>query len=187
MLHLLPDTQKKIVLGEYHKRLGIVISSFTIALCFIGAVLLIPSYMYANNRYDGLQDAKNTVDKSISALQGDKTAEIVNKINDTIASLEPIGGAQAPSEVIDKVISYAGSGIHLTHFVYTLSEDYILKLQVDGQADTRASLIAFSNNLKVDPYFQGAVVPLSTFTKERDILFTFKLTVPGKVSSTEGK
>lgn len=179
MLHLLPEQQKKAVLSEYRKRLGIVSSLFIIFLSVTGSILMLPSYIYSQTRYSDVKQAKRTTDQKLAEQQGDKVAEIVKAITDNIDALQPLGASDLPSDVFKRLVANIQSGIGLTHITYKVETDGKINLQIIGKATARKDLTEFIRTLQADKYFEGAKLPLSNFTRERDIDFMFTVKVKG--------
>lgn len=184
MLHLLPDHQKRLVLKEYHQRVTIVMCWLIGGLAFLGILMLIPAYAFTHNQYTIIETTKQTLDKNIAAQGGDETAEVVKKINASLAALAPLGSKEQPSDVFDRIISKAGGGIRLTHFTYSFGTDGKLRVTVVGIASNRFDLTAFVNELQKDSYFEGLQVPLTSYTKETNLDFSFDLIVKGNNSTT---
>ncbi len=184
MLHLLPEQHKKQVKLEYQKRLIIVACIFITAIAVIGVVALLPSYIYSHMKYNEIKSAKQSLDDALALQQGDKTADVVKEITDNIQALQPFGAAQSPTEVIHRIQAMAPGGIHITRFGYVLKADNTLTLELVGRADSRSDLTQFVRLLQADTYFEGARVPLSNFTKDKNIDFTLMLGVKGITASS---
>jgi hypothetical protein len=177
MLNLLTDEYKKEILWEYRKRL-IAITLFLISFAVvIGCVSLIPTYFNILQKRQTLE-ADKTLYQSKIALVGDK--EIVEKVQtltrDTDA-LQPLQTIQV-SSVIDRVIAHAEE-VKLNRFTFTLNADNTYTLDIQGNAPNRESLLSFSKTLKGDTTLQydEKSLPLSSFTKTKDINFTLKVGV----------
>jgi hypothetical protein len=69
-------------------------------------------------------------------------------------------------------------------YAYKLEVNNTLSFLVVGRADTRNDLTQFIKVLQGDPYFEGAKLPLSSFTRERNIDFQFLMNVKGVASSS---
>ncbi|MEN9649121.1 MAG: hypothetical protein RL094_88 [Candidatus Parcubacteria bacterium] len=184
MLHLLPEQQKKTVLSEYRKRLSIVTAISLSCIGVVGIMLLIPSYIYSQEHFNEVKKVKTALVDALEKQTGDKTAETVKNITENIAALQPLGSTELPSYVIDRVISRASSGIKIMQYAYKLEVNNTLSFLVVGRADTRNDLTQFIKVLQGDPYFEGAKLPLSSFTRERNIDFQFLMNVKGVASSS---
>ncbi len=177
MLNLLTDEYKKEILWEYRKRL-IATTLFLISFAIvIGCVSLIPTYFNILQKRQGLEVDKAIFQAKIG-LVGDK--EIVDKVQsltrDTEA-LQPLQSVQL-SSVIDRVISHAEE-VKLGKFTFTLNADGTYTLDISGVAPSRESLLAFSKILKSDASlsYDDKSLPLSSFTKTKDINFSLKMGV----------
>lgn len=184
MLHLLPEQHKKGVLIEYRKRLVIVSCLFVVALALIGTALLTPSYIYSSQRHSEIERAKNQLAQGLQTQEGDQVAETVKNINNNIEALQPLGAKQLPTEVVKHLVSETAGGITLISLVYDIDDHNNVTLDVTGKADARNDLTMFVKTLQLDPYFVGAKLPLSNFTRERNIDFNMKLEVKGVSTSS---
>lgn len=177
MLNLLTDEYKKEILWEYRKRL-IVTTFFLVSFAIvIGCVSLIPTYLNIIQKRQVLESDKFLFQAKINLI-GDK--EIVDKVQsltkDTEA-LQPLQEIKITS-VIDRVISHAEQ-VRLGRFSFTLNSDGAYTLDISGVAPNRESLLAFSKVLKADTTlkYDDKSLPLSSFTKTKDINFSLKMGV----------
>lgn len=177
MLHLLPPSQKKMILNEYRKRLAVLACTFVILLAVAGMILLIPSYIAAKDKFTKIDDRKQLLISQIAALSTEKTGGIVNDIAEKTTALSPLGAKENASNVFDALISRVNPGIVIGHYGYLLNSDKTLTFDVGGAAASRDSLISFTNVLAGSNVFTGAKLPLSTLRSERNIDFIFKLGV----------
>lgn len=177
MLHLLPEQQKKKVLVEYQKRLGITVCLFVIGISIVAMIFLLPSYIAARNRYVKIETKKLTVENRLAQISSRDSGNIVKEVSDRIAALAPFGATTEASTVFDRFLLLLTPGIQLNHMGYLANPDKTTSLVVDGTASSRDALLAFSNSINSSGQFGGARVPLSSLRSDRNIGFKFELTV----------
>ncbi len=177
MLNLLTDEYKKEILWEYRKRL-IAITLFLVSFAVvIGCVSLIPTYFNILQKRQVLETDKAIFQAKIG-LVGDK--EIVDKVQNLTRDTDALASLQIIqlNSVIDRVIARAEE-VRLGKFTFTLNSDGTYTLDISGVAPSRESLLAFSKTLKADDMlkYDDKSLPLSSFTKTKDINFSLKMGV----------
>lgn len=177
MLHLLPEQQKKKIIAEYVKRLGIVWCLFIIGIFVSGVVLLIPSYIITSSRFYKVDSEKQQVENQLNNVSGDNSAGTMTLVSNKIAILSPLGAKENASDVFEKFNNLMIDGVKIKHYGYLLNSDSSITLDIEGVADNRDVLLAFADTIEDSGFFTGAEVPLSSLRSDQSIPFNFKLKV----------
>jgi hypothetical protein len=98
----------------------------------------------------------------------------------TVAALQKFSKIAPPSKLIEAVVAARPEGVKYTHITYTPSQNDPGAIDLSGKADTRADMVALSDNLKRDPHFSSVNIPISIFAKEKNIVFSVKLVASAK-------
>lgn len=169
MLHLLSESQKKVVRREYFYRLLILWLCFSAVLIFAVIIFLLPSYFLSVSKW------KLTEERSAALAQSG--SEEVKGLSDTLRETERklslLKNTGVPASIYGlfvSVIRDASPTIRFYNFQYEPG-----KLLVSGTSENRESLLAFQKRLKAEPIFSSVDLPVSNFVREKDIPFTISI------------
>lgn len=175
MLNLLPEQQKKKVVREYTKRIWTIVFEGVMGVTIISAVFLLPVYLMSYGVYSAASKTKVDLEARIAESRRNSSEETIKDVYGTISILDKFKPSAEPGKLIESAISDKPAGISLDHISYTPSKDNPPVLDIYGQAKTRANLVTFSERLKINSNFSSVYIPISSFTKDRDIIFSIKL------------
>ena len=175
MLNLLPEEQKKKIIGEYTKRIWTVVFQGVIAVTIVSVIFLLPVYLMSHGIYSEASKTKADLDARIAESRKNSSEETIKDVYGTIALLDKFELGVEPGKLIESVVLNKPAGISLNHISYTPSVGNPPVIDIYGQASTRASLVAFSDRLKTNNNFSSVYIPISNFTKDKDITFTIKM------------
>lgn len=174
MLHLLPDTQKKRVLKEYRMRIVAVVFILITLLSIAGVVLLLPSYLSAVGSLNLVKNGNKIKQSSIESLKGSNFDDKLKNVDYGVKALKITQQIPGSIETYNNLNEDAPAGVVINKYFYTLTDDKNASVGIDGIAQDRETLIAFQNKLKEHKEFQGIEIPISSFTKKKDINFSIK-------------
>lgn len=166
--NLLPPKEK------YHVRMcriRRIIGFFTIlavGVCLLGAVLLLPSYLFSDISAAALANS----------LRLEEEAAARSHLHDAVAA------ARANAAQINEVGVFAGSSLGAADLLESFFnavpgitiEELVIKedgnVSMGGIARTRADLLSYESRLRNSNVLESASIPLSTVIQEGDIHFT---------------
>lgn len=175
MINLLLDNDKKVLAKVYRYRLltvGLGLVSISIVLA---TVLLIPSYI-ATTTHVGA--TRLLVEKNQHATEVALHNQLKDKVTDqgrTVKVLSPENTISITG-IIDTIIRDKTPGDSITVFNYSVVTDKDKKtftLLVQGVAQSRKSLQDFTNAVGREKGITSVEVPVSNFTKESSIQYSF--------------
>ena len=184
MLHLLTDEYKKKVSREYAHRVLIVVSCIVIGLSALGILLIAPSYLKIHSTYTKLINERDLYAEKIKSRQDDNSVDGLRNVMNSITILNTYGQQYSVRDIVLDLVARKQKGISISRISFSKPKDISI-LEVSGKADTRASLVSFSEELKKDTAFSGVTIPLSSFAREKDIDFSLKLTVVSAPNTNE--
>jgi hypothetical protein len=184
MLHLLTDEYKKKVSREYAHRVLIVVSVIISFLSVIGIILIAPSYLKINSIYTKITSDRDSYSEKIKLRQDDSSVDGVRNVMNSISILKTYNTQYSVRSILLDLVSRKKKGISISHIAFSNTKDSPT-LRVAGKADSRASLVSFSEELKKDTNFTGVTIPLSSFAREKDIDFILKLTIVSPLNTNE--
>lgn len=174
MLTFLLDSYKSKVLKAYRMRLATLYLSLLSLVFLTGFALAIPQYAILNSKREVLQNTHAINTKNVEV---DEIKSEVNSIKSKLSIIKE-NGSQAPIiSILEKVLSKRGSGISITALDLSRGGGPA-SIRIEGTADTRDALVAFSKRLQEEPSFSNAVLPVKDLAKNKDIRFS--ITVDSK-------
>ena len=174
-MNLLPDTEKKDLKKGLKLRLLVVTLSLLSASFFVGSLMLIPAYVLSMGHFSALE-------KDNLAAKGSPAEDILNLPKEMSAKLQFLDSSNNQISVIailSNIESGLRQGVVLNSISFDRNEKYKNKTGIhilaSGLARDRESLVSFSNNLKESKMFQMVDIPVSSFTKDRDLPFSINI------------
>ncbi len=180
MSNLLPQIEKEETIKLYRMRYaGVVIIAFA-TLAFTGGLLLFPSLFYLKSSEEVLLSKKNSLSgRETSGIQ-ESLISALKDINTRLSAF-PEESVVSPisQSFIDPVLKAKTSEVHLTGFNYSARPDNkkTADVRIIGVADNREALLVFSGNLSKTNGVTDVDVPITSFLKNSDVLFTVSATI----------
>lgn len=176
MINLLPQLEKKKILGAYRMRLGVVVLWAILALLIFAGAALAPSYMLVDRMTKNL--ATELAEKKQSAPVGEEEAQgELTRIKEEIARLKlPSENDRIASLLLTLVFAQKPVGIDISSIAYANTNPTVA-IQLSGMAATREDLLAFQRNLKSNPRFTDVKYAQSFIIQKTDIAFQLTITI----------
>lgn len=175
MANLIPPYAKKGVVIEYWIRVVSVWLFLLGTVALAVAALNVSSYILIQNQQLAFQDAfADASDKTetFAAIE----QEII-QANDIARLLATVDEETPLHTYVSLIESLANDGVLIEEFDFTLEAGNPSAITITGVADDRESLVALSDTLEADRYFESADIPLSNLAKDRDISFRIEVIV----------
>lgn len=175
MFTFLPYEARQVVAKEYKKRLLLIYVAIVTFACVAWIASLVPSYVLVTVRRDEMLAQKKV---PVIGQDTDRIASIEKEIDLAKAKLlvlAPVTSKQSMSFVLSKLFSRLSPGISLTALSATRGGANST-ISISGVATTREALVSFSKTLEGEAFFKKVELPVSNFTKGRDVPFTISLT-----------
>lgn len=178
---LLPESQEKIR-QEYRLRRAVIIFFLLAIVIVFAGVLLAPSLLLSSIK------AKES-EMRLALLRGGQTQNVEEEmktiISRTNANAALLEGDASPMPVIGGLTLYLlntkPEDIAITGLLYEKGKNNALdKVSLRGIAANREALLAYVTSLETNGYFAEAILPVSHFVQEKDILFTISLTIKSR-------
>lgn len=174
MLHLLTETQKNKVIKEYRMRLVVVICILIALVSLTGVALILPSYLIAVGKVNTIKVGNQSKEESIKILNDQNFKDKLKKIDSSLDALKMSINTLSPREAYNKIINSLPEGVVLNRYTYSLVDDSTAAISIDGVAIDRNNLLDLHNKLKLNPEFIGIDIPITSFTKKKDLNFSLK-------------
>ena len=177
MINLLPQHAEKKLSQEYWLRVGAVWAFLFSILFILLSALLLPTYILVHSQFQELAiaDQKNTeIEGKFQNAQAQiKSANVLAEVLSQTASGTKI------STVIDEVKKAQTQNIQIKTLEIGREEGFVNTVQIQGEAQSRASLVQFKTALEGSALFESASVPLSDLARDTKLSFTITATIQG--------
>ncbi|MFA5888900.1 MAG: PilN domain-containing protein [Candidatus Paceibacterota bacterium] len=177
MFNSLPYELKEKIRSEYHLRLLIVVFVSIICIQIFFLIILLPSWFISlNKEKEIILQTKKT-----DSLSLDSEISMINsKIKSVNARLNIINSTlEYPKATffIDSILSKKTDNIYIKELMYTSLSNNTGKIVLAGISKTRESLVSFVKELEGLKLFENVDLPISNFTKDKDINFSINMTI----------
>lgn len=177
LVNLLSSDIKNTQHKEYSYRKKIVFFSALVCVFVMNIVFLVPSYVLSNIKLSDVQGQAESLQKQADEAEQAQSANIIFKeVNALLLKAEPITSRTPSSEVLRTLIEQKNDGIRIATLTVSLGDKENLgTLSISGLAKDRESLDKFLNSVRSVEIFKEVNLPVSSFTKLKDIQFTMDI------------
>ncbi|MBX4189601.1 pilus assembly protein PilM [Candidatus Parcubacteria bacterium] len=179
MFGLLPPEARERVQREYRLRKIAVWALSVAGVLFLAAGLLVPAAIISSARQSNASQKTSTLLSSESVQTSESLKRWVLDTNKKITFLSPDEDSDKPYELFLTILNRKSSGIRIVGLSFDKEADKkgneTITLIIRGVASDRQALLNFENTLNALNRFTKANVPVSDFTKNKNI--TFELTL----------
>jgi len=187
MRNLLPEDKKSIVNREYILRVIIVslwLLFFVLVIC-VG--LIVSSYLVVQSKAAALHSRDNLIKQTIVIKEKDVSMDELEEAKDHLNHLGKAVERSSLRNLISSIIEARPEGLKLKSFDYTSGKEMKQedknedikgqntvksKIQINGIASDRDTLIYFSKTLKKIDKIDDVDLPVSQFAQSKDIPFS---------------
>ena len=173
MLHLLPESQKHKVTREYKMRLIIVICWIVVFISLVGLACLLPSYLSAVGRVNVIKNENQTKEKSVQSLREQNFQDKIKSVNSSLEALKNSINILSPKGAYNKIVNSLPAGVYIDRYTYGLIDDNNASISISGVAPDRDKLIELQKKINSNPEFTSINIPITSFTKKKDLSFSF--------------
>lgn len=177
LTNLLPERRRKFLAREYLFRLGVVAVWLMIVLVLIHGLLLVPSYLYANQQLRSREAQLIALQTAGGGATEQELKGRVEALETRAKQLAALSTQTSASGAVRAVLAAPRPGIRIHGFTYAPSASPEgNRMTLNGTAATRESLRAYLSTLDALPYIAKAELPISAYAEVSNIGFTITLT-----------
>lgn len=179
MLKLLLRQDRYEIKKEFSFRFLNLLILFSIFGAVIAGILLFASYLLIEYQERVVSNQVSTLLESDESLQKDRLRELEMDLKKHVDIFE----RETPhySGFISIILDYVNDGITFNSMSFVVDENNKdeLNIELRGQADTRNTLVNYSESLKDVEVFDSVNLPLSNLTRDIDVPFVISITTGG--------
>jgi len=180
MVNLLPAEEKLRIKKMYKARLLTSTLVFSLSIIGGGAVALLPAFFWGFVKDREAEQRLVIIEQIISVEERKNIRKSVADANKKITLLAAAKNKTAPVyEIIETILARKTSGISLTAFFSEQKsvDELESSMTISGISKNRSTLLFFVNELREEEMFTEVNLPVSNFTKNRDIPFSVSLMI----------
>ena len=171
--NLIPEDQKKKIRTEYKLRRAGVAMFFLLATILIAAVFQVPFYVFSQVNYRDLSEEIKIYKKNSEGRENFSVVAVEDiKEKSKFSALDK---SSIPIHTLFQAIISERLDIKIQELTYGKGADEKVIINVSGIAKGRESLTSFSKRIQENPLFSEVELPISNFTKDKDIDFSLKI------------
>ncbi len=175
MSNLLPESHKASVIRLYRKRF-LTVAFFALAiLSLIGAGLLLPSLFLAKNDEAVLVQKRDTLGARETSSIAHSLALSISTINQKLGVFSAtVPASPVIGSVIKPMLGVQGNSVKISMINFDLVPDQpgIARIRISGTAESRETLLAFTDRIKALPGWTAVDLPIMSFIKNSNVTFT---------------
>ncbi len=177
MFNLIPDILRENIKSDYKLRKYIVMLVFVVFLevCFL--VFLFPTWLVSSHKDKQLTLIAEDASNSLSSGNVNSTTAEIKALNTKLAVLQSALDYPKIIPFLDEILKDKTASISINKIVYTTDDSKNAIISLGGVSRTRDSLLAFVKILESSKLFKKVDLPISNFTKDRDLDFTLSITL----------
>ncbi len=175
MINLIPPPARRDLVKEYWFRVITVWLFLLGTASLIILLLLLPTYVLIGIKINSLKSLTSiATEKSLSYDIAVSTLATANKQAQLLVNTPEI----APfTNYISSLEKLASTTIMMQELRFNRTEAKAGSIQVSGVAKTRQGLADFRDAIETNPDFLAVDLPISSLIKDRDLLFSLKITM----------
>ena len=177
MFNLLPDILKNKVKVAYHSRLFITILVFFIFIQISFLIFLFPSWLASIYKEKEMIAQREEQANSPLTKDANPIASVIKNTNDRLKILNTVMRYPEVLPLFNSIIENKTPSISITTIDYFSTSQSASSISISGVSSTRESLVSFSNKLKESKLFKLVDLPVSNFTKDKNIVFSMNLII----------
>lgn len=180
MFNLLPEKIRVEIRKEYNQRRLVMILVFVIFLQIVFMIFLFPTWLMSVNKEKDIMMRSEDMNKNLSNLNISSTTSNIKSINSKLTIID--NKLQYPDIIsfVNLVLSKRATSIKISDIVFLVNGAKKMTINLRGTSATRESLSSFSKSLQTITEFKSVDVPLSSYTKDKDLGFSVDIKVETK-------
>ncbi|MDP1625445.1 MAG: hypothetical protein Q8L64_06870 [bacterium] len=172
MFTFLPRGYREDTISEYRKRVLTVFVALCIVLAILSIALIMPTFVSLHfQRNQALDEKTRTENIQAGSVDAAAGAEIT-KLNERLVAVSEGADEKTMIALFERVLINDRSGISITAIGASRKDG---SMSIRGIANTRETLVAFSQSLQGEPSFVSVDLPVSSLAKNRDISFAITI------------
>lgn len=174
LTNLLPSERERLLVRGYYFRISVVITVIVIVLIGVGALLLMPTYVFLTGSASDKENRLAHIKATLSSADEVALSARLSALSNDAAALIALSKKPSISVAMRMALAVPRPGVTLSGFTYTPGTTSN-SLLITGTAATRDALRAYQLALQNMPSASSVTLPVSVYAKDSDIPFTITI------------
>lgn len=177
MFNLLPESLKERIEKEYNLRRLIIALFFLFSIQVMFFVFMLPSWMVSKYKEETSTARVAQLDNSELLSNSNAIRPIIRSINAELILIDRSLEYPKVAPYLDSILAIKTSAIRINQFSFVPNSTSTETINMQGIASTRDALVNFKRGLDDSGLFKNVDLPVSNFTKDKNIAFNITLVV----------
>jgi Tfp pilus assembly protein PilN len=177
MVNILPHKSQNELRAMYYSRLFGTFFLSTGVVIIIGAAVLIPSYFLAQEEADASRRYADALQQTLTLGEGSSSGKMLPVLAEQVGLMKAYQADPAIAPALKRIIGVLPDEVSIRRISFTFLSITDGRVTLNGNAETRAALLAFVDVLKKDAQFKGVTVPVADLVADTDLPFTLSFSV----------
>lgn len=176
-MNLLPEEEKELIKKGFKLRFLVVTCVFLSLSFLLGTLLFLPTYVLTKDRLKIIA-LTNSIVKYDDEELVKEMLKIPKEVEFKLKILESSLKSKTVSEIMYAITSGIPGNIKIENISLNRKGEAPkeqITITISGIATDRQSLVKFEDVLKESGYFKSVEIPVSSFTKEKDLPFSINI------------
>ncbi len=180
-MNLIPQSEKNTLKKGFKARFAIVANNLLSISFVFGCAMLLPAYFLAESHINAISLNSSVKEENQDDIKN--TLQIPDEINSKLAFMESYVQNPPTLGYISSIVSYLPDKVKINSISLDRKTKKGITVVVSGVAANRDSLVSFGNSLKSSKDFDSVDVPVSSFTKDKDLPFLMTIFIANELGS----
>ncbi len=177
MFNLLPEALKIEIKKEYFIRKVLLSLVFVIFIQIIFFVFIFPTLLISKSRSSEIALRSEEMNRHLSILNIASTTSDIKSLNAKLSAMDSALKYPALVPFLNSILGQKSKSIVINNFVYTSKDESSASIILEGISGNREALTTFVKNLQSTELFKSVDLPISNFTKDKNLNFSISITI----------
>lgn len=177
MFNLLPENLREGIKKDYNLRKVVLVLIFLIFVQAAFLIFLFPTWLISGYKERDSAGRGEEMNKYLSSLNIASTTSSIKSINSKLLVIDKSLRYPEIIPFINNILSKKTGSIVVTDIIYTATDAKNAQISMQGISTTRESLLSFVKSLEALGLFKSVDLPISNFTKDKDLSFSLNITI----------
>jgi hypothetical protein len=176
---LLPEIEIQRLRYEFYARAAIIVLVAVSFVFIVLGILLIPSSILSSSRIKAVENRFNDISKKTSQYNGGAAEAALTRTSALMSIIHKDPRSLSVTEVVEMILANRGRQVTIESLSISSPSGKNNKTTIglSGKAISREALVTFVKRLDSEGVFEPLSVPVSNFTKSRDIDFSISAVI----------
>ncbi len=177
MFNLLPDNLKRKVKSEYRLRLSSVVLVFTLFVQVSFLFFIFPAWLGSSYKEKEAITQKDLLDKSLLILDTKTVSSAITTLNMKLNVINSVLQYPKVLPLVNSLLAKITGQIYINGLTFESTSAKTGTVAIRGISSNREALVVFVKKIQDSGLFKSVDLPISNFTKDKNIDFSVSMTI----------